>query len=430
MRQFLLVSLFAILLSDIMLDLNLSFAPGLSLKNAMLYVLFTVLVLEFLLTDRDPFRETWPVHLAWALLIFYASFTWLAIVLLGLHREYDTVQSFIALKSQFADLFLFLLVYLYGPKSAEQSKRILKWLVALLVLVNILTIVDFLNIPDLGIISERHDGRITGPVQEVNQYGAILIFLIPVTAGLMLSSTGKLRLIYAIGSAMAVILLGLTVSRGSWVGLIAGGTFTVYLVRDYIRREALIKGAIVAMILGTVAVIAVIAVNPEGFLKKFEFSASADLNQMSSGRIDVWRRLLTMMSYWPLSFLTGYGWNAYRYLIGIYGDPHNTYLLYWFNMGLIGLSLYVFIAVWVVRYAVNSLRYISEGLRPLVIGFITGFMSIHVAIFFVAIYTPWLFIWAMTGTVLRVIAEDRRRSIAEAAAIENERQEELEGQPA
>ena len=414
MRQFLLVFLFAILLGDIMLNLNLSFMPGLSLKNAMLYVLFTMLVLEFLLSDRDMLRETWPVHGAWGILIFYATFTWLAVVLLGLHREYDTAQSFIALKSQFADLFLFLLVYLYGPRDAEQSKRILKWIVGLLVLVNVITLIDFLNIPDLGIISERRDGRLTGPVQEVNQYGAILIFLIPVTAGLMLGSSGKLRFIYAIGSAMAVILLGLTVSRGSWVGLIAGGLFTVYLARDFLRRDAIVKGAVIALFIGTIAVVAVIAVNPEGFLKKFDFSG-ADLNSLSSGRVDVWRRLLTMMSYWPVSFLTGYGWNAYRALIGIYGDPHNTYLLYWFNMGIIGLGLYLFIAIWVVRYSVGSLRYVSESLKPLVIGFVMGFLSIHVAIFFVAIYTPWLFIWAMTGTVLRVIADERRRALAEAA---------------
>ena len=107
MRQFLLISLFAILLGDVMLGLGLSLAPGLSLKNAMLYVLFSALVLEFLLGNRDPLRQIWPLHGAWALLVFYASFTWLAIVLLGLHRGYESVTSFIILKSQLADLFLF-----------------------------------------------------------------------------------------------------------------------------------------------------------------------------------------------------------------------------------------------------------------------------------------------------------------------------------
>ena len=115
MRQFLLVGLFGILLADIMLGLGLSLAPGLSLKNAMLYVIFMALVLEFLLGNRDPLRETWPLHTAWAALAFYATFTWLAIMLLGLHRGYDVISGFIALKGQLIDLFLFLLVYLPIP---------------------------------------------------------------------------------------------------------------------------------------------------------------------------------------------------------------------------------------------------------------------------------------------------------------------------
>ena len=125
----------------------------------------------------------------------------------------------------------------------------------------------------------------------------------------------------------------------------------------------------------------------------------------------MWRRLLTKMSYWPLSFVSGYGWNAYRTLIGIHGDPHSTYLLYWFNLGLVGLGLYSFIVIWIIRFAVTSLRLMTEKLKPIVIGFITGFLALHIAIFFVALYTPWLFIWALVGTMLRIVVDDRREAV-------------------
>ena len=130
MRQFLLVSMFAILLSDIMLGLGLTLAPGLSLKNAMLYVLFMALVLEFTMGNRDPLPEVWPLHIAWIVLISFATFTWLSITLLGLHRGYNVVQGFIALKSQLVDLFLFLLVYMYGPKDTTKTLSLLRWLIA------------------------------------------------------------------------------------------------------------------------------------------------------------------------------------------------------------------------------------------------------------------------------------------------------------
>ena len=403
-----------------MFGLGLSLAPGLSLKNAMLYILFSALVLEFLLGDRDSLREIWPLHAGWALLVFYAFFTWLTIVLLGLHRGYDAVGSFIPLKSQLADLFLFLLVYLYGPKDTQSSIKVLRVLVALMVFVNVVTIIDFLNIPDLGIISEGRYGRLAGPVGEVNQYGLILIFLIPVTAGLMFASTGMSRLVFAVGSAMAVVLLGLTVSRGSWVGLIVGGALAMYFVRGHVRRDVIIKGGLVALLILVIAAVSLAVVNPEGFLSKFSFSSGADVNSISSGRVDVWRRVLTKMSYSPVSFITGYGWNAYRTLIGIYGDPHNTYLLYWFNLGLIGLSLYIYIVIWIIRYAVTSLKFISIGLKPLVIGFIVGFTAIHIGMFFSVMYTASLFIWAMAATVLRVIADDRSRMRAEATEMAEE----------
>jgi O-antigen ligase len=256
-------------------------------------------------------------------------------------------------------------------------------------------------------------------VREVNQFGAILIFMIPVTVGLAMSSSGTLKLLFAAGAALAGVLLVLTVSRGSYVGFVLGGTGALYLVRDHIRKQSIIKGAIIGAVVLTIAVIALVLLNPEGLMKKFDVGG-ATLDGMSSGRLDVWQRLLTMMSYWPVSFVTGFGWNSYRVLIGIFGDPHNTYLLYWFNLGLIGLGLYLFIVGWVVKFSVSSLRYLRTSTKPLVIGFVVGFIALHIAISFVLVYSPWPFIWAITGTILRVIVDERREMMLSATTQEDE----------
>jgi len=151
-------------------------------------------------------------------------------------------------------------------------------------------------------------------------------------------------------------------------------------------------------------------------MSQFNFSGRS-LDMASSGRIDFWRQALTMMSYWPLSFVTGYGWNSYPTLFLGYGDPHNSYLMYWFNLGIFGLALYLFIAFWIIRFAVTSLPLIVAEAKPLVIGFIVGFLSLHVALFFVGLYTPWLFIWAIAGTTLRLVIEERRKGVLESAAV-------------
>lgn len=400
-----LISLFAILLSDIMLGLGLTLAPGLSLKNAMLYVIFIALVLEFSVGHRDLLSETWPLHIQWMLLIIYGTFTWLVIVLLGLHRGYSGIQGFISLKGQLVDLFLFLLVYLYGPKDQKSTLSLLRWLASVLIVVNVVTMIDVFNVPDLGIIIDRMDGRLAGPFNEVNQYGAVLIFIIPLTAGLALASRGFMKAYYGFGTLVAFILLGLTVSRGSYVGLLAGGAVALYLVRDHVRRDMVIKGAVVGFVL-LIFVAGVIAYqNPEGFLDKFNV-AGASLERVSSGRTFFWRQTLSMMSNWPFSFLTGYGWDAYATLFLGYGDPHNTYLLYWFNLGLVGLGLYTAIVVWIVRFALKSLDMISTEIKPIIIGLIFGFLALHVALFFVGLYSSFLFIWALAGATLRLLAED------------------------
>lgn len=388
-----------------MLGLGLTLAPGLSLKNAMLYVIFIALVLEFSVGHRDLLSETWPLHLQWMLLIIYGTFTWLVIVLLGVHRGYNALQGFISLKGQLVDLFLFLLVYLYGSKDQTSTLSLLRWLITVLIVVNVVTMIDVFNVPDLGIIVDRSDGRLAGPFNEVNQYGAVLIFIIPLTAGLALASRGLMRAYYGFGTLVAFILLGLTVSRGSYVGLLAGGAVALYLVRDHVRREMVIKGAAAGFVL-LILVAGVIAYqNPEGFLDKFNV-AGASLERVSSGRTFFWRQTLTMMSDWPLSFVSGYGWDSYATLFRGYGDPHNTYLMYWFNLGVVGLGLYVLIITWIVRFVLRSLHSISVGTKPIIIGFIFGLLALHVALFFVGLYSSSLFIWALAGATLRLLTED------------------------
>jgi O-antigen ligase len=260
----------------------------------------------------------------------------------------------------------------------------------------------------LGILSERRDGRLAGPLNDVNGYGAVLIFIIPVTAGLMIGSQQKwLKRIFGIGTFVGFILLGLTVSRGSYLGLLVGGSLALYLVRDHIPRESVIKGTL--MVSGVLVVVAgaIAYVNPEGFISQFDFIGSS-LDSASSGRIFFWRQALTMMSYEPISFVTGYGWNSYATLFLGYGDPHNTYLMYWFNLGIVGLTFYLLIVGLIIRFALRRIAGVSEDVKPIVVGFVAGFMSLHVALFFVGLYTPWLFIWAISGAFLRVLLEDHR----------------------
>ena len=117
MRQFLIVSLFVILLVDLMLGFGLGLAPGLSLKNVFLYILFIALVIDVTVGGRDLLPEAWPVIGVWVAVVGYSIFSWVVLSTLGIHRGYSMVGGFISLKTQLIDLFLFFLLFMYGPRN-------------------------------------------------------------------------------------------------------------------------------------------------------------------------------------------------------------------------------------------------------------------------------------------------------------------------
>ena len=75
------------------------------------------------------------------------------------------------------DLFLFFLLFLYGPRTPAQALALAKWLVGVIAVANLVTFLDVFNIPDLGIMVDRPDSRVAGPIGGVNQYGAVLALL-------------------------------------------------------------------------------------------------------------------------------------------------------------------------------------------------------------------------------------------------------------
>jgi hypothetical protein len=41
------------------------------------------------------------------------------------------------------------------------------------------------------------------------------------------------------------------------------------------------------------------------------------------------------------------------------------------------------------------------------IGFLVGYLSVLISIFFVNMHDPWVFVWSFTGIMLRLAAEPR-----------------------
>ena len=95
--RWLLFLLFFILLAAPTLGLDLSLAPGLSVKNAFLYLVFLGTAIDTAIRRNRSF-EAGSVVIPYALCFAYAIYTWLVIVLVIDYPGYSRLSSLVILK--------------------------------------------------------------------------------------------------------------------------------------------------------------------------------------------------------------------------------------------------------------------------------------------------------------------------------------------
>jgi len=262
-----------------------------------------------------------------------------------------------------------------------------------------ITLIDYLNIPDLGIIG-AHQGRIEGPIGAANQYGALLAFLIPVTIACMPAEQARAgRWFWQVGVLVSAILLIATGSRGAFLSVIVGSFVGVIYLRNYLDVRQVLRFAAIAFLIAILLFAAFAILNFEFLMQRFEKTASESLGIASSGRVDLWRAAILIMLEWPMSFIVGYGWNAFE-SSGMWKSLHNEYLDRWYEMGVIGLALYIAVLRVMVARVRRSLENMPDEIRRIMIGYTFGMMMTFVNLFFVAIPDPWTVIWIITGLIM------------------------------
>lgn len=413
MTRYLLLLLFFIMLCGPALGLELSLAPGLSVKNALLYAVVTLVTIEAVVL-RNRRLELLPVIVPFTLLVGYAFFTWLAIVMILDYPGYAKLGAFIDLKSNFADLLLVFLVFFYGTQNTKDALWLIRLLVWIVVLTNVISVIDGLNIPNLGLVLERDDGRLGGLVGDSNDYGAYLAFFLPASLALYLTAPSKLRLVALAGMLASVMALVMTASRGSYVAALFGSVASAIYLRSYIPARTIAKAAVAVLLFCVVTVGVLLTTEYRYLLEDRLFASQASSAQdLSSGRTLVWKALLESMAEHPVSFVTGFGWGAYESSNEFRYATHNRYLNLLYNLGLIGVFLFLTVAGNAIRFARNAIGAADQAVKPFLIALVFGLMCMLVALVFSDLYRPWLFIWAFCGLGMRLAAE----AVSDARAV-------------
>jgi len=414
MNRLILTMMLGVLLVGMTFGFDFSLGPGLSIKNAFLYLILVAFTIETAVRRNRRF-ELPSVLVPFGLFVGYCLISWFTTGFVVQLPNYEPLITFITLKSQRIDHLIVFLLFFYGVSSSEDAIGLLRVFLWMVVVGNLLTVVDGFNIPDLGIIQQREDGRLGGPMGESNQYGAYLALTFPAVVSLMWDSQTKKWLAIS-ASFISVLALLATGSRGAFAGLILGSVFATYFLRSFISLRQVALGAI-ASIAGVVIILAVfLSTDLFGdYLQQLVERSTGSKRDVTAGRSQIWATAFNRMLEHPWSFLTGFGWEAYEYMRGFYKSTHNVYLNIMFHLGLPGLLLYLALMYNIFATCRRAILKATGMVRTQLVAFVLGFAALNVSLFFVELYKPWIYIWAYVGIILRISVESIRSSNCEVA---------------
>ena len=400
--RYLLLGTFVGLMADIMFGWQLAVLPGVSLKNLLLYVILSGIGISAAVNSRKLVIDLPYIHLFFWLLLVIAFLSWAANTLIGMYVDYAPFSGLVAWKGYLLDHYLFFLLFFVGVTTQRDVIWLQKWILFFLVLANVATVMDAYDIPDMGFIDKRGDGRVKGPLGQPNDYGIFLAVFLPILVAKAFTEAGAWRVYFSVGAAATFWALLLTVSRGSFVALTVGTLFSVYFLRQYlnamyVRRFLMV---VIVALIGAAFVIGDEYINL--ILERTIVTAdTGDAYTMTSGRVWIWSNALRIMASEPWSVITGYGWDTTQKVLGI--TMHSRYLNYLFELGIFGLLSFIALLFSVLYSARRAIALGQKGneLMPGMIGFVFGFATLSAGLVGGNVYSPWYFVWAYTGLAMR-----------------------------
>jgi O-antigen ligase len=386
------------------LNAPLSLGPGLSLKNGTMY--FLALILALRMAIRGGYKVELPtIQVCFVLLVAYAFISILVAGLLIRYDAYKIMDSAIVLKSTWIDYTVIFGLFFYGARSVKDSLFIMKAVVIAVTVANVISIASiegFVNIPGVDTMLGE-GGRMQGAFGGANGTAALVVCILPAYVAFAQASRGMWPLLWICGGLVSITMLLMTVSRGAMVAILIAYPLAAYNLRRYVSARQVLYCVGGLVILGAVAFAVVGPHFVTLFLERVVTeSGASDLGALSSGRSDIWLRAIEKMMAYPVTLITGFGWNVYD-TMGFFFVTHNYYLQLWFELGLVGLGSFVLL-VWrtlsTVRAAVDRAPTQARGA---LMAFVFGFGAFLISLFFSnAGDQQWPYVWALVGVSLRM----------------------------
>jgi len=308
--------------------------------------------------------------------------------------------------------FEYTLVYFMVVNHLKTKGQARTYLWALLITCAIVSVLGILQVPEGGRVSAPFEGEVGEP----NTFGGYLVFMISITAGLLLTTTSfRLRMIYGSLTTLFIIPLFLTGSRSSYLGIIFVALVFLWLSEK--RRVVLIGLVILGLSLPFVA--------PKTLTQRASFTfqqreqrgqikiGGARIDTSTAARLQSWANVSRDFVKHPvLGFgVTGYGFvdaQYFRVLI---------------ETGLIGLFIFLILLSSIFRLTRRIIKEVDEPFdKGLSMGFLAGFIGLLVhavgsnTFIIVRIMEPFWFVLAMVVMLPNLESETPEASGAESIA--------------
>lgn len=264
------------------------------------------------------------------------------------------------------------------------------------------------------LVNKDMPGRVFGMYENPNAFAQVLVLLIPFAVALLIGSkTMRGRMASALAAALGFVAIGMTYSRGAWVGLAVAACLFVFL-----WKRKLIP-------LFVIAAIAAVPLLPDSIFNRILTITDAS-DSSTASRFPLYEAALSILKTRPIRGV-GLGSDVVRTAISdknmYFGTSpfvhaHNLYLQVWLEMGILGLLAFIGAMVAGVKGVAKAIRMPNCPTDVKVIAIAGASALVGTLVAGVADY-PWnyprvmLIFWFVFGIMLASIKLAHRASKGE-----------------
>lgn len=315
---------------------------GLNINNIAIYICFIALLISDFATGR--FKEKYIFGLK--IIIVATVFLFFSMVYTKINKHPSESYFFTLqlIKRMYVDPFLLYIMAFFLIDSKTDSSRFLIIILVTFSLLNIVSLilmkmgVSFFLVQEYSkTISDRYTGFLGNP----NKTSYFLCSLLPFFFYYIINKHGLiLKALFSILIVFNVFTIAISGSRGGLVALIMIMFFILILKKKYVLL-------LIFSVISFLSIIYIVSHNVSiTALERIQPLLNGDIQQGTSGRLEIWSALMDVYKSDIITVLLGLGVGGSE-LVGLKADPHNFYLQVLSEFGIIGFLFFAIAFMWV-----------------------------------------------------------------------------------